>query len=87
MGSENDNYLFAYYSKTADGQALNLTLNIENEMPLLEDEQGNTWNIFGEAIAGPLLAQKLKKTESYIGFWFYWAAFYPQIKIFESDSE
>jgi len=84
VGSQPDNYLFAYYSETANGQALNLSLEIEIEsgMPLLKDDQGNTWNVFGEAIAGPQLGQKLKKTESYIGFWFAWAAFYPQIEIF-----
>ena len=82
VGSKTDNYLFAYHSETENGQILNLALEIEDEIPVLKDGQGNVWNVFGEAISGPLFGEKLKKTKSYIGFWFAWAAFYPQIEIY-----
>jgi hypothetical protein len=44
-----------------------------------EDEQtGSTWNILGEAIAGPLEGSQLKRVVSAEHFWFAWVVFKPE---------
>jgi hypothetical protein len=48
---------------------------------ILEDNEGNKWNIFEEAVAGPRVGQKLTATTSFMGYWFAWGAFYPGIEI------
>ena len=40
-------------------------------------ETGSRWNLFGEAISGPLTGQNLPQLISAEHFWFAWAAFRP----------
>jgi hypothetical protein len=85
FGSEKDNYMFAYLDKTVEGVEIkvkNMLLGSEPGL-LFEDFKGNTWNIMGEATAGPLKGKKLKRVENYIGYAFAWAAFYPEFFVVE----
>lgn len=43
---------------------------------ILEDNEGNEWDIFGEAVSGPRTGQLLKATTAFKGFWFSIPAFY-----------
>lgn len=43
---------------------------------LLNDNEGNQWNIFGEGISGPRKGQHLGNASSFMGMWFSFAAFY-----------
>jgi hypothetical protein len=43
---------------------------------LLKDNEGNEWNVFGEAISGPRVGQFLKPSDSFMGYWFSIPAFY-----------
>ncbi|MDB2607114.1 DUF3179 domain-containing protein [Zobellia sp.] len=43
---------------------------------LVKDNEGNEWNIFGEAMSGPRAGQFLKPTTAFKGFWFAFPAFY-----------
>ena len=51
---------------------------------ILTDNEGNEWNIFGEAISGPREGQRLDRVVSFVGFWFAWATFYPNIDLYSS---
>ena len=42
-----------------------------------DDQTGSLWNIFGEAIDGPLTGQKLESIVAGEHFWFAWAVFRP----------
>lgn len=48
------------------------------------DNEGTEWNVFGEAISGPGIGQKLNPTKSFIAYWFSIGAFYPDAEIFEN---
>lgn len=50
-----------------------------NTESLLSDNEGNIWNIFGEAIAGPRTGQRLTSSESFMAFWFSIPAFYDTV--------
>jgi hypothetical protein len=50
----------------------------QDELPLvMVDNEGNKWDIFGEAIEGPRAGESLHHMKSFIAYWFAWAAFYP----------
>ena len=82
VGSKRDNYMVAYRN-TIDGQLLQFTPIQNNRHMLMEDNEGNQWNIFGEAISGPRQGQQLEAMVNYIGYWFSLGAFYPGAEIFE----
>ena len=80
---EGDEYLIAgnnefIVSFLLDDTTSSLTFeySYNNTESLLSDNEGNTWNIFGEAIAGPRTGQRLTSSESFMAFWFSIPAFY-----------
>ncbi len=46
------------------------------------DNEGNKWSIFGEAIEGSRLGEKLTPVKSVMSYWFAIAAFYPNPEIY-----
>lgn len=50
---------------------------------LVNDSEGNQWNIFGEAISGPKEGESLRGSSSTMGFWFSIPAFY-ETEIYEN---
>ena len=67
------------YSRIVAGQTL--TFNVVNEI-ILDEQTGSQWNIFGQAIPGKLQGQQLTPIVSINHFWFSWAAFKPQTRIY-----
>ena len=50
----------------------------------IRDEQtGSVWNVFGQAIEGDLIGEQLTPLVSINHFWFSWAAFRPETRIFQ----
>lgn len=81
-GSQTENWLLAFKPTQIDGE--DLVFNLVNEgSTLLEDNLGNRYDAFGVVTSGPNVGVQLETPESFIGFWFAWATFYPQIEIFE----
>lgn len=80
---EGENYLIAGNSNfmvsfLLDDSLLSLQFSyVYNDTEvLLKDNEGNEWNVFGEAISGPRTGQFLKPTDSFMGYWFSIPAFY-----------
>jgi len=49
----------------------------------VDDQTGSTWTIEGNAVAGPGTgATLLRKTDSYVAFWFAWTVLRPELEIF-----
>ncbi|HSG42321.1 MAG TPA: DUF3179 domain-containing protein [Anaerolineales bacterium] len=70
----------AAFSRNVDGQVLTFTY----DGTLIKDEETNsTWNIFGEAIDGKLKGTQLSPTVAINHFWFSWAAFKPETRIYQ----
>ena len=51
----------------------------------VDEPTGSTWNILGQAIAGPLAGQSLTPIVHGSHFWFAWAAFAPQTLIYGGE--
>jgi hypothetical protein len=87
VGDSQKNFVVSFKSVLSDGHKPVFTLlnGFQNEGLILSDEEGNLWNIFGEAVEGPRQGQSLTATESYIGYWFSWGAFYSTPEIYSEN--
>ncbi len=55
---------------------LNFYYTYSGSEVILTDDEGNDWNVFGEATYGPRTGQALKSSHSFMGYWFSIPAFY-----------
>ena len=53
------------------------------EGKLMDDQTKSEWNVLGQAIAGELTGQQLTPVVSINHFWFSWAAFRPETRIYQ----
>ena len=62
----------------------NLTFEaVSNNYPVvLKDNEGNEWDLFGTALSGPRIGQKLEQPVSMMAYWFAVVAFYPDVEIY-----
>jgi Protein of unknown function (DUF3179) len=51
---------------------------------IVDGATGSTWDIFGNATAGPLRGGELPKIDVIEAFWFQWAAFHPKTTVWAS---
>ena len=79
VGDEN---LIVAFKMNGTLSNLNFTYDFQDSESFFKDNEGNKWNIFGEAIEGPRTGQKLQKTNSVISMWFAIAAFFPNPSIY-----
>ncbi|MBN1665894.1 MAG: DUF3179 domain-containing protein [Anaerolineales bacterium] len=70
----------AVYSAELDG----VVYGFSYDGHVIRDQQtGSIWNMFGEAIEGDLKGKQLKPLVSINHFWFSWAAFRPETRIYQ----
>ena len=56
---------------------------VQNGLPsIMIDENSNEYDLAGRIISGPNIGTRLQKPLSFIGYWFSWASFYPEIEIY-----
>jgi len=79
VGSQEFNFMAAYQ------QPGSLTFEaVTGKLPIaMQDNEGNQWNVFGEAVSGPRVGQQLEAAKSFIGYWVAWGAFYQGLDIYE----
>lgn len=84
VGSADFNFAAAFILHE-DGDYAGLEFEaVENELPVvMEDQEGNKWDVFGYAKEGPKKGMRLPTARSYTGYWFAWADFFPGLKIHE----
>ncbi|MEQ8702304.1 MAG: DUF3179 domain-containing (seleno)protein [Phaeodactylibacter sp.] len=79
-GSSNRNLIVAF-SREVDGAVREFT-PVQGQLPvIMEDEQGNRWNVFGKATFGPDKGAQLGYVNSGVGYWFVFGAFYPGLDL------
>jgi hypothetical protein len=70
----------AVYLRELDGQVLSFQSALEG---FRDVETGSLWNIFGEAVEGPLAGSQLEQVISAEHFWFAWSVFKPDTIIWQ----
>jgi len=68
------------YERLLDGQLLTFR---HADGQITDEETGSTWNVLGEATDGPLAGQALAPVVAINHFWFSWAAFRPETRIYQ----
>lgn len=68
------------YSRALDGTTLDFEFK---DGKILDTQTGSEWNIFGLAIGGELKGRQLTPVVSINHFWFSWAAFKPETRIYQ----
>ncbi|MBN1755102.1 DUF3179 domain-containing protein [bacterium] len=73
--------VISYYRTMEEDVVLEFKAVQEALPVIMTDNEGNLWNIFGEAIGGPRAGSCLRSTRCFNAYWFAWAAFYPHTEI------
>ena len=75
-GNSAQHFATSFSSIAKDGTQLNFSPAESGPPALMQDQEGNSWNYFGEAISGPREGEKLDAILSYNAYWFAWADFF-----------
>ncbi|OGO64445.1 MAG: hypothetical protein A2Z45_02245 [Chloroflexi bacterium RBG_19FT_COMBO_55_16] len=70
----------AAFSRQIDLQVLNF---VYQGGRILDDQTGSQWDVFGRAVGGELTGARLDPVVSVNHFWFSWAAFKPETRIYQ----
>jgi hypothetical protein len=68
------------FSPVVDGQILTFSFDGEK---IVDDQTGSEWDVFGQAISGDLAGTQLEPVVSVNHFWFSWAAFKPDTRVYQ----
>ncbi|HRQ42076.1 MAG TPA: DUF3179 domain-containing (seleno)protein [Chloroflexota bacterium] len=68
------------FDRSLNGQTLTF---VQEGDSIVDEQTGSVWNIFGQAIAGELAGQSLTPLVKVDHFWFSWAAFRPDTRIYQ----
>jgi hypothetical protein len=82
IGSKEHNFMLAFRNITEDKTMLSFSAVQDRYPVVLTDEEGNMWDVNGRAVAGPRLGDRLGIIPSFMGYWFSFAAFYPDLTIY-----
>ena len=85
VGNQGDNFAVSFLRAPGDGPSLSYS-PVQDQYPVvMTDGEGNMWDVFGMAVSGPRKGTQLTHARSFIGYWFSFAAFYPQVTIYENQ--
>lgn len=84
-GSASNN-LIVSFKRTLDGELLSFESSSRRLPVVLQDQEGNQWNVFGRAVDGPRAGQQLEVANSGMGYWFAFSSMYPETEIFNGAS-
>ncbi len=87
VGNQDQNFIVSFMGRLEDGSTPQFEVaNVPDPSVILTDDDGNLWNIFGEAVSGPRQGEKLTPTKSFMGFWFAFGGFFPDAEIYDGSS-
>jgi len=81
-GNASDNFAVSFLNTPLDGLTLSFS-PVQDQYPVvMTDQEGNLWDVFGNAVSGPRAGTRLEHARSFTGYWFSFAAFYPGLSIY-----
>jgi len=83
-GSNSDHYIVAFINTTTN--PLLKFSAISGELPvIMKDNTGNSWDLFGNAVDGPMKGAKLDIAPAYVAYYWGWLNFYSDPIIVEKQ--
>lgn len=79
--------LMQAYNRELDGTLLDLELLPGRFPVIMKDNEGSEWNIFGIAVSGPATGRKLKIMNTMMGYYFSFAAMFPEVTIYGEEEK
>ncbi|MDD9955369.1 MAG: DUF3179 domain-containing protein [Anaerolineaceae bacterium] len=80
INSSRDVGMAALYDRELEGQVLSFALDDEGR--IVDEQTGTRWNVFGTALEGELAGSQLRQHLAFPHFWFAWAAFRPETRVY-----
>ena len=80
IDSSRDVGMAALYDRQLDDRLLSFALDDEGR--IIDEQTGSHWNVFGTALAGELAGSQLRQQLAFPHFWFAWAAFQPDTRVY-----
>ncbi len=80
-GNLSKNFVVSFF-RELDGKVIEFKPTDKSLPIIMEDMEGNEWDVFGNAVNGPDKGKSLTPTKSMIGYWFSIATFYPGTQIY-----
>lgn len=68
------------YSRLVDGKELHFTVG---DGQIVDQETNSEWNLLGQAVSGEMAGLQLEPVVAINHFWFSWAAFKPETRIYQ----
>jgi hypothetical protein len=89
VGSSERNFLVAYVRPLSkSGEPLNMNPVSDDPRAVMMDDEGTRWDVFGTALDGDDIGSTLGRTDqSYMAYWFAWAAFNPGTDLRVAETE
>ena len=82
VGNSDLQFGVIYNRRLDDGSILNFTPR-QGDLPnVMQDDEGNVWDILGLATSGPRAGAQLHMTRSYTAMWFAWATYFVDAEIY-----
>jgi thiol-disulfide isomerase/thioredoxin len=72
----------ATFFRELDGERLTFAFDGER---IRDEQMGSEWDVLGRAVSGPLEGSQLEPVVSVNHFWFSWAAFRPETRVYGQD--
>ena len=70
------------FSRQLDGQTFTFILDGDR---IVDEQTGTEWDVLGQAVSGPQAGSQLEPVVSINHFWFSWAAFRPETRVYSAD--
>lgn len=71
----------AVFQRNLDGRTL--TFSVSETGAIVDEQSGSAWNVLGQAVSGELAGAQLEPVVKIDHFWFSWAAFRPDTRIYQ----
>ena len=68
------------YARELDGETLTF---VYDGIKIIDEQTGSEWNVLGQAVGGELSGKQLAPIVAVNHFWFSWAAFMPETRIYQ----
>jgi hypothetical protein len=72
------------FSRELDGQTLTFTFDGDR---IVDEQTGSEWDVLGQAVSGPKAGSQLEPVVSINYFWFSWAAFRPETRVYSGGDD